>query len=252
MASQAIPKASPRKTAAVQRATKANGRCQRAAGAHRGCGASSGKAIGAADFSPLSIGIRVIATTSEVPTASAMVSAWSRNSCPAMPSTNTSGRNTAITVRVDATTAMPTSRVPAMAASMMPSPRSRALAMLSSTTIESSTTRPVASASPPSDITLRLSPSWSMKKNVATIETGSDTPTTKVLQPLRRNRKMIRIASVPPSTASVRTSEIAARMNRAWSSTTSRRTPGGSSLRRRCRRSSTAAAVATVLASPSL
>ena len=60
--------------------------------------------------------------------------------------------------RVEATTAMLTSRVPTMAASRIPNPRSRALAMDSSTTIESSTTRPVASARPPSDITLRLRP----------------------------------------------------------------------------------------------
>ena len=125
----------------------------------------------------------------------ATVSAWSRNSWPAMPCTNTSGRNTAIVVSVDATTAMLTSRVPAIAASRMPRPRSRALAIDSSTTMESSTTRPVASARPPSDITLRLRPSWPMKKKVAMIDTGSDRLMTKVLQPSRRNRKMIRIDS---------------------------------------------------------
>ena len=63
------------------------------------------------------------------PIAIATVSAWSRNSWPAMPCTNTSGRNTAIVVSVEATTAMLTSRVPAIAASRMPRPRSRALAM---------------------------------------------------------------------------------------------------------------------------
>jgi hypothetical protein len=59
--------------------------------------------------------------------------------------------------------------------------------------MESSTTRPVASASPPSDITLRLRPNCPMKKNVAMIDTGSDSEITNVLQPSRRNRKMIRI-----------------------------------------------------------
>ena len=155
-------------------------------------------------------------------------------------------------VSVEATTAMPTSRVPLIAASRMPSPRSRALAMLSSTTIESSTTRPVASARPPSDITLRLRPSWSMKKNVVMIDTGSDRLTTSVLQPLRRNRKMIRIASVPPISASVRTSRIAARTNFDWSSTTVSVMSAGSSLRIASSRASTASAVATVFASPSL
>ena len=130
-------------------------------------------------------------------------------------------------VSVEATTAMLTSRVPAMAASRMPSPRSRALAMLSSTTIESSTTRPVASARPPSDITLRLRPSWPMKKNVAMIDTGSDRPITNVLQPSRRNRKMIRIASMPPITASFLTSLMAWRMNCDWSSIVVSSTSGG-------------------------
>ena len=100
----------------------------------------------------------------------------------------------------------------------MPRPRSRALAMDSSTTIESSTTRPVASARPPSDITLRLSSNWPMKKNVAMIDTGSDRPITNVLQPSRRNRKMIRMASAPPITASNFTSLMAWRMNCDWSS----------------------------------
>ena len=116
-------------------------------------------------------------------------------------------------VSVDATTAMLTSRVPTIADSNTPSPRSRALAMLSRITIESSTTRPVANASPPSDITLRLSPNCSMKKNVVTIETGSDSAITNVLQPSRRNRKMIRTARKPPITASIFTSLIALRMN---------------------------------------
>ena len=100
-----------------------------------------------------------MATTSDTAMAIDTVRAWSRNSCPAMPSTNTSGRNTAIVVRVEATTAIDTSRVPSMVDSSTPRPRSRALAIDSSTTIESSTTRPVARARPPSDITFRLRPS---------------------------------------------------------------------------------------------
>ncbi|MCW0450703.1 hypothetical protein NB706_003537 [Xanthomonas sacchari] len=182
----------------------------------------------------------------------ATVNAWSRNSCPATPSTNTSGRNTAIVVRVEATTAMPTSRVPTIAASSTLRPRSRALAMLSSTTIESSTTRPVANARPPSDITLRLRPSRSMKKNVVTIDTGSDSPITNVLHPSRRNRKMIRIASRPPITASFLTSPMACSMKRDWSSSVVSSASAGICACSCSRRLRSAAAVATVLASPSL
>ena len=142
--------------------------------------------------------------------------------------------------------------VEGIAACRIPSPRSRALAMDSSTTIESSTTRPVASARPPSDITLRLRSSWSMKKNVVTIDTGSDSDTTNVLQPSRRNRKITRIASRPPMTASTLTSLIAWRMNCDWSSTTVSSTSGGICSRIAASCASIASAVDTVLASPSL
>ena len=53
-----------------------------------------------------------------------------------MPSTNTSGKNTATLVSVDAVTAIATAAVPLLAASAAPSPASRRLKMLSSTTIE--------------------------------------------------------------------------------------------------------------------
>ncbi|MNV28640.1 hypothetical protein D3C71_1198400 [compost metagenome] len=180
------------------------------------------------------------------------VNAWSRNNWPAMPSTNTSGRNTAMVVSVDATTAMNTSRVPLIAASSTPMPRSRALAMDSSTTMESSTTRPVANARPPSDITFKLRPSWPMKKNVAMIEIGSDSEITNVLQPSRRNRKMIRIDSKPPITASIFTSLMAWRMKTDWSSTIVISMSFGICLRINSSRVSSALAVDTVLASPSL
>lgn len=155
-------------------------------------------------------------------------------------------------VSVDATTAMLTSRVPTIAASSIPRPRSRALAMLSSTTMESSTTRPVANARPPSDMTLRLRPSSPMKKNVVTIETGSDRLMTNVLQPSRRNRKMIRIASAPPITASFLTSAMACSMNNDWSSMIVSSTSGGTCCFSCSSLVFSASAVETVLASPSL
>ena len=66
-----------------------------------------------------------------------------------------------------------------------------------------------------------------MKKNVAMIDTGSDSAMTNVLQPSRRNRKMIRIASMPPITASILTSLMAWRMNCDWSSIVVSSTSGG-------------------------
>ena len=91
-----------------------------------------------------------------------------------------------------------------------------------------------------------------MKKNVAMIDTGSDSPTTNVLQPSRRNRKMIRIASRPPITASIFTSLIALRMNCDWSSMVVSSMSGGIWSLISSRRFWIASAVATVFASPSL
>ena len=91
-----------------------------------------------------------------------------------------------------------------------------------------------------------------MKKNVATIDTGSESEMTKVLQPSRRNRKITSTASRPPSTASSLTSLIAWRMNCDWSSTVVSSTSAGISFLSSSSRSTSASAVATALASPSL
>ena len=91
-----------------------------------------------------------------------------------------------------------------------------------------------------------------MKKNVAMIEIGSDSEMTKVLQPSRRNRKMTRIDSSPPITASSLTSAMAWRMNLDWSSTGVISMSAGSRARISASLASSASAVATVLASPSL
>ena len=63
----------------------------------------------------------------------------------------------------------------------------------------------MANASPPSDITLSESPKRPMKKNVAMIETGKDSEMTNVLQPSRKKKKIIRMAKLPPISASTRT-----------------------------------------------
>jgi hypothetical protein len=59
-----------------------------------------------------------------------------------------------------------------------------------------------------------------MKKNVVMIDTGSDRPTTNVLQPSRRNRKMIRIASSAADDGVLLHFVIDLRMNCDWSSMT--------------------------------
>ena len=198
------------------------------------------------------IGMIVSDTTREARSENDTVSAWSRNSCAAIPSTNTTGTNTAIVVRVEATTARPTSEAPRCAATAPLSPRSRLLKIASSTTIESSTSMPTPSARPPSDMTLSVVPVWYIRKKVAMIEIGIDTLMIRVLYRSFRNSRMIRMESAPPSSALTMTSWIESWMKRDWSTPVVTATPAGSSLPTLSRRFCTECATDTVLASPSL
>ena len=71
----------------------------------------------------------------------------SRKSAPVWPGRKESGTKTAASVVVVAMTAKNTCRVPSTAAARGPMPWARRRTMFSSTTIASSTTRPVASTS---------------------------------------------------------------------------------------------------------
>ena len=92
-----------------------------------------------------SIGVRVSATTSEISTEIATVAPNSPRKLPTMPSTNTTGTNTAAMESVAAVAAKAISLVPRDAASWEESPWSRWRSMFSSTTIASSITTPTAS-----------------------------------------------------------------------------------------------------------
>ena len=72
-----------------------------------------------------------------------MVMAKGRKSSPAMPPTRAIGANTATEVRVEAVMAVATSPVPVRMAVRLSCPRDRWRLMFSTTTIESSTTRPI-------------------------------------------------------------------------------------------------------------
>ncbi len=67
-----------------------------------------------------------------------------------------SGRKTATVVTVDAVTAAATSRTPVVIAAILSSPREICLLMFSMTTIESSTTRPIAIVIAPRVMMFRL------------------------------------------------------------------------------------------------
>ena len=81
-----------------------------------------------------------------------------RKSTPVMPVTSVSGKNTAISVSVDAMTEMATSLVPCTAACFGSEPRSMWVVTFSSTTIASSTTIPIEIERADSDTMLRVLP----------------------------------------------------------------------------------------------
>ncbi len=186
------------------------------------------------------------------------VSAWSWKSCPATPSTKTMGRNTATVVRVEAITGPATSTVPAIAASRQfsrwgpGSPPWRRRWIASSTTMESSSSMPTPSASPPSDMMFSESPICCITKKVAITETGMAIATTAVARRSRRNSAITRMASRPPSQALRTTSEMAPSMNCDWSKRTASDTPAGTESSTASSWARMPSATRTVFASPSL
>ncbi len=93
----------------------------------------------------------VSATMPEMMTAPARVMANSRNSAPVRPPVKASGANTAASVMVIATTGPVISCMPTKAACFGGSPSSMWRWMFSTTTMASSTTRPMASTMASSD-----------------------------------------------------------------------------------------------------
>ena len=135
-----------------------------------------------------SMGMKNTATASEASSEITTARPRSPNASPATPSTKTIGKKTAIEVSVEATTAPRTSSVPRMAAATRPSPSSRQRKIDSRTTIEESTSMPMPSARPPSDMTLSEMPSMLRGAKVMNREAGIDTATMAVERKLRRNR----------------------------------------------------------------
>ena len=123
----------------------------------------------------LSIGVNVSATRLENNTAAARVIPNSRNRRPTSPSINDKGTNTATSTSVVAITANPISLEPSMAARRGFWPSSIRLNMFSSTTIASSTTRPIANTRPNKVNTLMVYPIADITVNVAITDTGTTT-----------------------------------------------------------------------------
>src|SRR5471032_3159878 len=133
-----------------------------------------------------SIGVVVSEITSEIMTAADSVTANSRNSAPSWPPMNSSGMNTAISDRLIDSTVKPTSRAPSRAASKRFMPASMWRVVFSSTTMASSTTKPVATVSAISDRLFRLKPSRYITPKVPSSDTTVATAGTKVARRLRR------------------------------------------------------------------
>ena len=145
------------------------------------------------------IGVSVSATKPDTITAPARVSANSMNSRPVRPGVKASGANTAASVIVIASTANEISRTPLIAAFSGVSPSSMWRKMFSSTTIESSTTRPMASTSDSRVSVLIVNPASAMSENTPIRLTGMVTSGMIEARRVRRKRKTTRATSTTAS-----------------------------------------------------
>ena len=89
--------------------------------------------------------------------------------------------------------------------------------MFSTTTTASSITRPMATARPPIDITLIVSPSHRITRNVVMTVRGSVTEATRVRRQSRRKTSSTITARTPPTRMASRTLTIAVATNSARS-----------------------------------
>ncbi len=121
------------------------------------------------------MGVVVSEITSEIITAADSVTANSRNSRPTWPPMNSRGMNTATSDRLIDSTVKPTSRAPCSAAVKRSMPASMWRLVFSSTTMASSTTKPVATVSAIRLRLFRLKPSTYITTKVPSSDTtGGD------------------------------------------------------------------------------
>src|SRR6266568_1513570 len=168
------------------------------------------------------IGVALSETSKDTRIATESVTANSRKSRPTIPPMKRIGMNTAIREMLIESTVKLTSRAPLRAAWNGAMPRSMWRDTFSSTTIASSTTKPVAMVSAMSDRLFKLKPARYITPNVATSETGTATAGIRVARALRRNRNTTTITSAIAMTSVLSISKSEARMVLVRSSTTSR------------------------------
>ncbi len=168
------------------------------------CGRSSLEAI---------IGVSVSATKAEIATAAASATDNSRNRRPVLPCRKPTGRNTATSTAVVAITANATCPVPRFAATNGGSPRSTRRWMFSTTTIASSTTRPMHSTRASRVSRLIEKPNAYSAMNDAITHTGTVTAGTSAARALPRNSQITTSTSMIASTKVSYTRSTAAEMN---------------------------------------
>src|SRR5579871_397186 len=141
------------------------------------------------------VGVVVKETTSDTAIATLNVTANSRNSLPTIPPIISRGMNTATSDVLIDNTVNPISAAPLNVACTTPIPCSTYRVMFSSTSIASSTTKPVEMASAISDKLSRLYPSRYITPNVPTSESGTATLGMIVARTVRRKTNTTMITS---------------------------------------------------------
>ena len=146
---------------------------------------------------------------------------------PVRPVANVSGANTAARVRVIAITAKPISLMPLMAACLRGMPSSMCRKMFSSTTMASSTTRPIASTMASSVSVLMVNPNAYISANAPISDTGMVTMGMMVARRLLRKKKITSTTSAMASPIALKTDWIERSMNTDVSYATMKRIPAG-------------------------
>ena len=134
------------------------------------------------------MGSSVNETTRLTMTEATTVSAKGRNHCPDTPGMKATGAKTATMASVVAVTARPISRVPTKAAVRRSAPRSMWRTMFSRTTMASSISTPMASASPSRLMKFSVLPLSQTAMKLATTEVGRLSAVITVERQLLRNR----------------------------------------------------------------
>ncbi len=136
---------------------------------------------------------------------------------PTTPWRSASGANTTTVVTVVPTMGEASDLAPSVAAAIASRPSCRFRAMASIMTIASSTTSPMATAMPPSDIRLSVCDAMRIPMKVMASVTGTVSAAMSPARKSRRNRAIVSAQSAMPTTMASRTLAIDSRTSDAWS-----------------------------------